>query len=148
MPKEHIDFENIPSKYQLIISTSKEIISILISARGNKSEKEPIDILLDKINTIGVGTNKILEERYTSKCSFLDNEEPKKRENYVGKRSTRGTFVAACGYTLNADVNAAYNILLKSDPYAVPLRTAADVGRYVTYPVSWSLVHSWSHFPS
>jgi len=37
------------------------------------------------------------EESYTSKCSFLDNEEIKKHENYLGKRVKRGLFISKEG---------------------------------------------------
>ena len=76
----------------------------------------------------------LIPEHYTSKSSFLDNEFSKKRRKYVGKRSTRGLFTSAQGHLINADVNAAYNILLKSDPKALPKRRANGVGGYVMYP--------------
>ena len=55
----------------------------------------------------------LVNERYTSKCSFLDNEEVKKHKEYVGKRIKRGLFKTKKGLLINADVNAAYNILQK-----------------------------------
>jgi len=36
---------------------------------------------------------------------------------------------------INADVNAAYNILMKSDPQALPSRRVGGVGGYVMYPL-------------
>lgn len=50
-------------------------------------------------------------ESHTSKCSFLDNEEIKHHDVYVGKRKKRGLFVASDGRMLNADINGAANIL-------------------------------------
>ncbi|MCG3254438.1 MAG: transposase, partial [Candidatus Heimdallarchaeota archaeon] len=41
---------------------------------------------------------------------------------------------SAQGHLINADVNAAYNILIKSDPKALPKRRANGVGGYVMYP--------------
>ncbi|OLS30245.1 MAG: hypothetical protein HeimAB125_19840 [Candidatus Heimdallarchaeota archaeon AB_125] len=76
----------------------------------------------------------LIPEEYTSKSSFLDNEFPQKRENYAGKRSSRGLFSSAQGHKINADINAAYNILIKSDPKALPLRSVNGVGGYVMYP--------------
>lgn len=58
------------------------------------------------------------EESYTSKCSFLDNEEICKHEEYMGKRIKRGLFKSADGTLINADVNGAYNILKKAIPSA------------------------------
>lgn len=56
------------------------------------------------------------EESYTSKCSFLDLEEIKKQEIYLGKRIKRGLFVSSKGKVINADVNGSYNILRKAIP--------------------------------
>jgi putative transposase len=50
-------------------------------------------------------------ESYTSKCSFLDNEDIKKHTKYSGTRSRRGLFKASDGRMINADVNASLNIL-------------------------------------
>ena len=52
-------------------------------------------------------------ESYTSKCSFLDGEEVRKHEVYAGKRVHRGLFRASDGRLVNADANAAANILAK-----------------------------------
>lgn len=61
------------------------------------------------------------EESYTSKSSFLDNDilpEYKPEQPYIGtfqgKRIKRGLYQASTGAVLNADVNAAANILRKS----------------------------------
>lgn len=59
---------------------------------------------------ITVETN---EESYTSKCSFLDNEEVCEHDKYLGKRVRRGLFVASDGRRINADVNGSLNILKK-----------------------------------
>lgn len=58
------------------------------------------------------------EESYTSKCSFLDNEEITKHEVYKGKRIKRGLFKTFNGLLINADVNGSYNILKKVVPNA------------------------------
>ena len=52
-----------------------------------------------------------LNEAYTSKCSFLDDEEVCKHENYRGKRIKRGLFLSSKGKALNADINGSLNIL-------------------------------------
>ena len=61
------------------------------------------------------GINVILiNEAYTSKCSFLDNEEIKKHNEYLGNRIKRGLFKRKINNQLvNADVNSACNILKK-----------------------------------
>jgi putative transposase len=48
--------------------------------------------------------------RYTSRCSFPDNEVVGKHAHYAGKRIKRGLFKTKKGVILNADVNAVYNI--------------------------------------
>ena len=52
-----------------------------------------------------------LNEAYTSKCSFLDNEEIRKHETYKGKRVKRGLFLSGSNKTINADINGSLNIL-------------------------------------
>lgn len=54
------------------------------------------------------------EESYTSKCSFLDNEDICKHDSYKGKRIKRGLFRASDGTLINADVNGSFNILRKA----------------------------------
>ena len=58
------------------------------------------------------------EESYTSKCSFLDSEPICKHDKYMGKRVKRGLFVSMNGIKINADVNGAYNIMIKAIPNA------------------------------
>ena len=58
------------------------------------------------------------EESYTSKCSFLDNEEITKHEVYKGKRIKRGLFQTSDNTLINADVNGSYNIMKKAIPNA------------------------------
>ena len=52
-----------------------------------------------------------LNEAYTSKCSFLDNEKICKHELYKGKRIKRGLFLSGSNKTINADINGSLNIL-------------------------------------
>lgn len=56
------------------------------------------------------------EESYTSKCSFLDNEEITKQKVYKGKRIKRGLFNTEQGLLINSDVNGSLNILKKAIP--------------------------------
>ena len=50
------------------------------------------------------------EESYTSKCSFLDEENICKHSSYLGKRVKRGLFETSNGKLINADVNGSLNI--------------------------------------
>ena len=58
-----------------------------------------------------------LNEAYTSKCSFLDNEEVCKHETYKGKRIKRGLFLSEKKKALNADINGSLNILKRGMKY-------------------------------
>ena len=59
-----------------------------------------------------------LNESYTSKCSFLDNEEICKHEIYKGKRVKRGLFLSSDKKALNADINGSLNILKRGMGYS------------------------------
>ncbi|MCE7747237.1 MAG: IS200/IS605 family element transposase accessory protein TnpB [Candidatus Heimdallarchaeota archaeon] len=93
-----------------------------------------ISLLQYKAEERGI-TIELIDESYTSKCSFLDNEPTTKQTNYAGQRIHRGMYRSAQGILINADVNASYNILLKSDPQALPSRSVGGVGGYVVYPL-------------
>lgn len=66
-----------------------------------------------KCKTEGITVN-VQEESYTSKVSFIDNEDIKKHETYLGKREQRGLFRSGTGQTINADLNGSLNILKKN----------------------------------
>ena len=59
------------------------------------------------------------EESYTSKASFVDQDEiltygeSDKKATFSGKRVSRGLYRIKNGFLLNADVNGSYNILVK-----------------------------------
>ena len=53
----------------------------------------------------------ILNEAYTSKCSFIDNEKICQHKTYYGKRIKRGLFESKYGHKLNADINGSFNIM-------------------------------------
>lgn len=58
------------------------------------------------------GINMIqVNEAYTSKCSFLDNEQIAKHDTYCGKRIKRGLFQSNNGKIINADINGSFNIM-------------------------------------
>ncbi len=59
-----------------------------------------------------------VNEGYTSKCSFLDNETITKKKKYMGTRICRGLYKSSNGMLINADVNASYNIIKKAFPKA------------------------------
>ena len=53
----------------------------------------------------------MINEAYTSKCSFIDNEKICQHKTYYGKRIKRGLFESKYGHKLNADVNGSFNIM-------------------------------------
>jgi putative transposase len=71
------------------------------------------------------------EESYTSKCSLLDMEPIEKHAQYVGRRVKRGLFRASNGTHINADINAAGNIIRK----AIPNAFADGIGALAVAPV-------------
>ena len=74
-----------------------------------------------------------IEEGYTSKCSFLDNESIEKHDNYVGKRVNRGLFQSS-NKLINADVNGSFNIMRKYLKCNCEAVMPADVG-FVYNPI-------------
>ena len=54
----------------------------------------------------------IVNEAYTSKCSFLDREKISKHDSYVGRRIRRGLFISSSGILINADINGSLNIMV------------------------------------
>jgi putative transposase len=77
------------------------------------------------------------EESYTSKCSFLDGEFPQKQRQYAGRRLQRGLFRASDGTFINADVNGAYNIIVKAFPNAFE-----GIEGVVVHPVRWEVLQT------
>ena len=53
----------------------------------------------------------IVNEAYTSKCSFLDREKISKHDSYAGRRIRRGLFISNSGILINADINGSLNIM-------------------------------------
>ena len=95
-----------------------------------------VSMLTYKAKLAGIKV-RLVKENYTSKCSFLDMEPVEKRESYVGKRITRGLFRSGTGRLINADVNAAYNILRKAAPNAF----SNGVEGVAVHPVRLSLTN-------
>ena len=109
---------------------------------GKKNNQDfvqiPFNTLINQIYYKGNenGINVIIqEESYTSKCSFLDNEEIDKHETYSGKRIKRGVFRSANGTLMHADLQASYNIIKK----AIPEAFANGIEGIGLYPGSLSI---------
>lgn len=80
---------------------------------------------------------KVPHEDHTSKCSFLDNESIEHHEKYLGERFSRGLFKSSNGTIINADVNAGYNIICRSDPNVI---WTNGVGGCALHPLSLNLL--------
>ena len=105
----------------IIIGNNKEWKqSISLGKRVNQSFVNiPHQKLIEKIiyKAKSVGINVILtEESYTSGTSFLDGESPTKEFYNKKRRLHRGLFISNHSVQINADVNAAYQIMKKVFP--------------------------------
>ena len=76
-----------------------------------------------------------VEESYTSKCSFVDNELIGKQSSYAGRRVHRGLFKSSAGIEINADCNAAGNIGRK----VFPMKFFYGIVDVVSHPVCLSI---------
>ena len=82
-----------------------------------------IQMITYKAKKVGIEVI-VIEESYTSKASFLDHDfiptygTNDKRATFSGKRIKRGMYRSEKGIFINADVNAAANILRKVFPNA------------------------------
>lgn len=81
----------------------------------------PFNSLIQKLEykceTVGIKFIQT-EEGYTSGTSFLDGEEPIKKNYDKSRRVHRGLFVTKKGVEINADVNGSYQIMKKVFPDA------------------------------
>lgn len=120
------------SKFIVTSALSNNIHTIVIG--NNKDWKRDVSLgrrvnqsfvniphqkLIEKIiyKARNMGINVILtEESYTSGTSFLDGESPNKEFYDKKRRVRRGLFVSNNGISINADVNAAYQIMKKVFP--------------------------------
>ena len=120
------------SKYIVDIALENKITTIVIG--NNKDWKQSISLgkktnqsfasiphrkLIQKIiyKAKNADINVVItEESYTSGTSFLDDEQPKKKYYNNSRRKHRGLFVSNNRKLINADVNAAYQIMKKVFP--------------------------------
>ena len=87
----------------------------LVNDYLNKAVNQIKNIIKEKkIKNIGCKVT-IINESYTSKLSFYDNDEFIDKK-YSGKRIKRGLYETHNKILVNADINASLNILIKSNP--------------------------------
>ena len=128
---------------------------INIGKRNNqKFAAIPHTILINqlryKLETLGI-TVIIREESYTSKASALDNDHiPTKGDDVIpifsGKRVKRGLYQASNGQQINADINAALNILRKESGELVACRGLVNRPT-VFYPIDRVTVRKGRFMP-
>ena len=102
--------------------------------------KRIVDNLAYKLGSLGINVI-LVEESYTSKASFIDNDalpvfnkDTNVKYTFSGKRKHRGLYVTKHGQRINADLNAAYNIIRKHVPGFSP-QADLTVKDAVVYPV-------------
>lgn len=126
------DYLHKASRYIVDFAIENQINTIIIGNNKNWKQSSslgkvtnqafvsiPHQKLIEKIcyKARNCGIQVILaEESYTSGTSFLDNELPQKDFYNKKRRVHRGLFVSNKGVQINADVNAAYQILKKVFP--------------------------------
>lgn len=114
--------------------------SISLGKRTNQSfvsipHQKLIGKIIYKARSIGINVI-ITEESYTSGTSFLDEELPKKEFYDKKRRIRRGLFISNQGIHINADVNAAYQIMKKVFPNAF----ADGIEGAVLHPVRVNII--------
>ena len=129
------------TSYQIVVECKKHNIGTLIIGKNDQFKKNVNLRKKDKQNFIHIpfvmlinmirykaeasGIQVIVhEESYTSKASFLDNDPTPTygdafEGRFSGKRIKRGMYKTKEGHLINADVNAAYNIMRKVVPNAL-----------------------------
>ncbi|WP_293119557.1 IS200/IS605 family accessory protein TnpB-related protein [Okeania sp. SIO1I7] len=95
-----------------------------------------IEMLSYKAEMVGIDVI-LIEESYTSKASFIDNDlipvynkSEKNNVTFSGKRVKRGLYRTASKRLINADVNGSLNIMRKAVP------NVFDYG--IEEPVRWA----------
>ena len=123
------DYFHKASRYIINQAVSNDVRTIIVGHNKNwkqevnigkinnqKFVQIPFDKLIHQLKYKGVleGIAVIeVEESYTSKCSFIDNETIEKHETYVGNRVKRGLFQNSKSL-INADINGSFNIMRKA----------------------------------
>ena len=87
-----------------------------------------IDMICYKAELAGIRVS-IVKESYTSGTSYLDGEIPEKESYDISRRIKRGMFKSNKGILINADVNAAYQIIKAGGYKDIPIKENESVTR-------------------
>jgi len=101
--------------YQSIAKQSSSLGKVTNQAFVSIPHQKLIDKIYYKAQLCGIQVI-LTDESYTSGTSFLDNELPEKSYYNKKRRVKRGLFVSNKGIKINADVNAAFQIMKKVFP--------------------------------
>ena len=87
-----------------------------------------IDMICYKAQLEGIRVS-VVKESYTSGTSYLDGEKPEKIFYDAARRIKRGMFKSNSGILINADVNAAYQIIKAGGYQELPVKEKEKVVR-------------------
>nr|MCR5475490.1 IS200/IS605 family accessory protein TnpB-related protein [Lachnospiraceae bacterium] len=87
-----------------------------------------IDMICYKAQLAGIRVS-VVKESYTSGTSYLDGEIPEKGFYDASRRVKRGMFKSNKGILINADVNAAYQIIKAGGYKDLPIKEKEKVTR-------------------
>ena len=87
-----------------------------------------IDMICYKAQLVGISVS-VVKESYTSGTSYLDGETPEKAFYDISRRIKRGLFKSSKGTLINADVNAAYQIIKAGGYKDLPIKEKEEVAR-------------------
>ena len=86
---------------------------------GDMYKYKPYDIILNHVKRLKGVRVVVIDEANTSKASFLDKDILCGEGDFSGKRLSRSQYISKDGIVFSADINAAYNILVKGNPFAL-----------------------------
>ena len=103
---------------------------------GNKTNQNFVSIpykmlihmITYKAKLLGIDV-KVVRESYTSGTSYLDGEKPDVSCYNKSRRIMRGLFRSNTGVCINADVNAAYQIIKLGDTRELPIKEGEQISK-------------------
>ena len=116
---EHAKKENVK---KIIIGYNEGFKDITLNDQYNQWSKSiPIARLRDRIMTLAEREEietLVINEAYTSKASYINQDILSYQKSFSGKRVKRGLYISKDKRVINADLNAALNIIRKGKPEA------------------------------